>query len=90
MSSSDEISALKARISELESLLEQKEMDPEARNHEKRGKIAEMSSEVVDSNPYSRLEEEALKSFFFKSYFFKCLKDSKDHLGYCCQVISFC
>ena len=32
----------------------------------KRGKIAEMSSEVVDSNPYSRLM--ALKRFVLFSY----------------------
>ncbi|XP_065656146.1 ubiquitin-like modifier-activating enzyme 5 isoform X2 [Hydra vulgaris] len=45
-----ETEQLKARINELERLLEKQNMEPKARP-----KIAEMSSEVVDSNPYSRL-----------------------------------
>ncbi|XP_002157346.2 ubiquitin-like modifier-activating enzyme 5 isoform X1 [Hydra vulgaris] len=45
-----ETEQLKARINELERLLEKQIMEPKARP-----KIAEMSSEVVDSNPYSRL-----------------------------------
>ena len=46
------IESLKARIAELESLLEQSRSVQSGKGREK---IEEMSSEVVDSNPYSRL-----------------------------------
>ena len=52
MSSSDEkIAELKAQIKKYEELLEQEK----ATSVQQREKIAVMSSEVVDSNPYSRL-----------------------------------
>ncbi len=51
MSSPDDLASLKARVAELESLLKEASSASSGR----RTKIAEMSSEVVDSNPYSRL-----------------------------------
>ena len=48
---------MKARVAELEAMLAtatSQSSDPERSNAAKRGKIAEMTSEVVDSNPYSR------------------------------------
>ena len=49
----DQIKSLLSTLSaeEKKSLVEQIQQEQNA----KRGKIAEMSSEVVDSNPYSRL-----------------------------------
>ena len=52
--SGDSISSLKSRISELERLLEEARKDKAVENVG-RTKIEQMSSEVVDSNPYSRL-----------------------------------
>lgn len=48
----DEVAKLKERIFELEKQLAQRNEGVEVA---KREKISEMSSEVVDSNPYSRL-----------------------------------
>ena len=44
------VEALSARVAELERQLA--ECEQRSQSHPKRGKIAEMSSEVVDSNPY--------------------------------------
>ncbi len=55
MSSSDELSSLRARVSELESLLKAASAYDDASSPTSRAKISEMSSEVVDTNPYSRL-----------------------------------
>lgn len=46
---------LQKRVKELESLLEAEKQKNGSSTTEARGKIVEMSSEVVDSNPYSRL-----------------------------------
>ena len=57
----DQIKSLLSKLTadEKQSLIEQIQQDQNA----KRGKITEMSSEVVDSNPYSRLM--ALKRLVF-------------------------
>lgn len=49
------VEALQKRISELEAELAKAKGKPETHGAVRREKIAEMSSEVVDSNPYSRL-----------------------------------
>eukprot|EP01036_Dinobryon_divergens_P043680 gene43680-58182_t len=50
---SAEVEALKKRVAELEDIIKQRDEKPSSTSY--RGKIETMSSEVVDSNPYSRL-----------------------------------
>jgi len=55
-SEADEVAQLRRRVAELESMLAQApEEVATSSNLVARTKIVEMSSEVVDSNPYSRL-----------------------------------
>ena len=48
----DEIKTLKARITELEAKLAEAQNAPAGATGQHRQKIAQMSAEVVDSNPY--------------------------------------